>query len=554
MKKKGTPVLVVLLLILVVAAAGLITFMIQRRTPSKERMDSAGYYGITGEDQVALVINGVVSETKGRMIEGSIYIDYDAAANFINKRFYRDTDSNRMIYALPTEIVETDLSADSADYRTADGTLYLSLNILQQYTDMECTALENPARLVIQNRWDGIREADITEDTQVRYRGGIKSEILTDVTAGTRVQVLDDSFEEWVQVTTADGYTGYVEKSRIGEITEKAEEHQSQAPEYTSLTREHKINMVWHQTTSQAANDAVGEMLGGVKGVNVIAPTWYFINDTQGGLNDIASKTYVDMAHGLGMEVWAVLNDFDGGISSRDETLAVLRNTDSRRNIINTLMNSVLANGIDGVNVDIEKVSEECAPHYLQFIRELSVSCRNAGIVLSIDNYVPKDYSSYYDRHEQGIVADYVVIMGYDEHYSGSEAAGSVASISFVEDGIKRTLEEVPAHKVINAIPFYTRVWSTDSNGTVSSATYGMDTAETFMAENGMEKRWDEETAQNYAEVQAADGFYQVWLEDEQSVEEKMKLIQSYQLAGVAEWKLGFERAAVWDVIAKYLS
>lgn len=553
-KKKGSPVLVVLLLILIVTMAGGITYLIQRRTPTKEHMDKNEYYGITADDQVALIINGHVSETMGKMIDGKVYIDYESVSSLINSRFYWDQEEGKMIYALPTEIVETDLSQDSADYCMLNGQRYLSADIVQEYTDMESTVFQEPNRLVIRNQWDNIRETTVTQDTAVRYRGGIKSKILTEVPAGTVLQVLDETLGDWIGVTTEDGYTGYIQTADAGEITDRPGDHVSQAPEYTSISRDRKINMVFHQTTSQAANEALDVMTESVSGVNVIAPTWYFIQDTDGNLQDLSSRAYVDAVHDMGMEVWAVLNDFDGGIASREETYETLCHTKSRRNLIDTLMESILINDIDGVNVDIEKVSEECAPHYLQFIRELSVSCRNSGIVLSVDNYVPREYSAYFNRKEQGAVADYVVIMGYDEHFSGSEEAGSVASLPFVEEGIKRTLEEVPAEKVINAIPFYTRIWLTDNSGVVTSTACGMDEAERFVADNNLEKHWDNENSQNYAEMQNEDGYYQVWLEDADSVEEKMKVIQSCDLAGVAEWKLGLEQPHIWEIIDRCLS
>ncbi len=92
--------------------------------------------------------------------------------------------------------------------------------------------------------------------------------------------------------------------------------------------------------------------------------------------------------------------------------------------------------GLDGINLDFESITEEQAPHYIQFVRELSIACRNQGIVFSIDDPVPT-YSKHYDRTEQGIVADYVIIMGYDEHYAGSTDAGSVSSLGFVKAGIE---------------------------------------------------------------------------------------------------------------------
>lgn len=550
--KKIAPVIVILLLIVLVAIAGATTFLIQRNTPTDERMEGASYFGMTDESQVAVMVDGTISETFGTKSESRYYIDYETVTGLINKRFYWDTTNNKILYTLPNEVVE--MNVNDGNSVLIDGQLYISVEVLAQYTDMYYELYEAPNRVVIRSGGTTNLTTATLVDTAVRYRGGIKSEILTDVPADTQLKVLDESFENWTKVATSDGYIGYVEKESLAVAGDIETPSIGNIPEYTSISRPYKINMVWHQTTSQAANDAVGTLLTSVDGVNVIAPTWFIINDTFGNLLDITSASYVTMAHERGMEVWAVLNDFDGGIASSDATMQVLSNTAARKHIIDTMMASVATCGIDGINVDIEKVSEACAPHYLQFLRELSVSCRNRGVVLSIDNYVPQDYSTYYDRKEQGIIADYVVIMGYDEHFAGSEVAGSVASLPFVEDGIVRTLEEVPAAKVINGIPFYTRIWNTDSSGRVTSEACGMNAADAFISANGMEVTWNETCSQNYAELNSDIGLYQIWLEDEQSIAAKMSLIKNYDLAGVAAWKLGFERPGVWQVIKEYLN
>ena len=550
--KKIAPVIVILLLIVLVAIAGATTFLIQRNTPTDERMEGASYFGMTDESQVAVMVDGTISETFGTKSESRYYIDYETVTGLINKRFYWDTTNNKILYTLPNEVVE--MNVNDGNSVLIDGQLYISVEVLAQYTDMYYELYEAPNRVVIRSGGTTNLTTATLVDTAVRYRGGIKSEILTDVPADTQLKVLDESFENWTKVATSDGYIGYVEKESLAVAGDIETPSMGNIPEYTSISRPYKINMVWHQTTSQAANDAVGTLLTSVDGVNVIAPTWFIINDTFGNLLDITSASYVTMAHERGMEVWAVLNDFDGGIASSDATMQVLSNTAARKHIIDTMMASVATCGIDGINVDIEKVSEACAPHYLQFLRELSVSCRNRGVVLSIDNYVPQDYSTYYDRKEQGIIADYVVIMGYDEHFAGSEVAGSVASLPFVEDGIVRTLEEVSAEKIINGIPFYTRLCNTDSSGRVTSEACGMNTADAFISANGMEVTWNETCSQNYAELNSDIGLYQIWLEDEQSIAAKMSLIKNYDLAGVAAWKLGFERPGVWQVIKEYLN
>ena len=287
--------------------------------------------------------------------------------------------------------------------------------------------------------------------------------------------------------------------------------------------------------------------------MTTISPTWFTIADTDGNINSLASSQYVNYAHQSNIEVWALVRDFDGGIGSYEESYEVLSHTSKRENLVNQLIAEALQTGIDGINVDFEKISAECGEHYIQFIRELSVKCRQNGLVLSVDNYVPKTYNAHYHIEEQGKVADYVIIMGYDEHTTGSEKAGSVASLPFVKEGIEQTLQEVPKEKVINGIPFYTRLWTESNNGTLSSEVMTMDAASQYIQENGIEVYWEKETAQNYGELLTDNGTQKIWMEDETSIEEKMKLIEQYGLAGVASWKLGFERADVWNVISQYL-
>lgn len=192
--------------------------------------------------------------------------------------------------------------------------------------------------------------------------------------------------------------------------------------------------------------------LENTKGINVISPTWFALTDSEGNFSSFASSAYVKRAHDMGIEVWGLIDNF----SNKDavDTYELLSYTSRREKLTENLVNTALEYGLDGINVDFESISQDAGTHFIQFIRELSVTCRKNGLVLSVDNYVPTGYTDHYDRKEQGVFADYVIIMGYDEHYSGSPEAGSVASIGFVEDGIRRTVDQVPAEKVINAVPF----------------------------------------------------------------------------------------------------
>ena len=389
-------------------------------------------------------------------------------------------------------------------------------------------------------------EAD--RDTVVRYQGGIKSPILSDVKAGDSMELLEE-LENWSRVLTKDGIDGYVKKEDLKASKTAEPKYQGAYEEnFTSLTRDYKINLAWHQVTSEAANGAFEPTVKDLQGVNVISPTWFSVTGTEGTISSLASAEYVEKAHKKGMEVWGLIDNFDKNVS----TLETLSKRSARTHIIEMLLSEAKRVGMDGINLDFEALTEEEAPHFIQFVRELSVMCRANNLVLSVDNPVPQ-YTSFYNRKEQGIVADYVIIMGYDEHTVGAETAGSVASLPFVEAGIVQTLKEVPKEKVINGVPFYTRLWTENNNGAVTSEVFGMDQAEKYVQEKGMEVYWNKDVSQNYGELATSEGTQKIWLEDEKSLEAKMKLIQQYELAGVAEWKLGFERADVWPVISKYL-
>ena len=553
-------VLVVILLIVVVAAVGVLTAAIKRRTPSDTRMDLNTYYGLEKEDDVALVLQNTVSEAKGKLMDGHVYLDYDTVSNVLGGRFYWEADSSQMLYTTPNEILT--IAPESTAYtvngenkdegykiiRQTDDKIYLALDFIQKYMKITSTVTENPNKAVIRYQWGSEKIVKAKNDTVIRYRGGIKSDILADVAKGTELTLIEE-LDNWSQVATPDGFDGYVAKEDLTASEEKDVEYDgSYKEEFTSLTRDHKINLAWHQVTSEDANAGLAQTLEGITGINVISPTWFSVTGAEGTISSLASADYVKLAHEKGLEVWGLIDNFNKDVS----TLDTLSNRTSREHLIQKLIEEAARVGLDGINVDFETLTQEEAPHFIQFIRELSTSCRKNNLVLSIDDPVPQ-FTSFYNRKEQGIVADYVIIMGYDEHTDGTEKAGSVASLPFVEEGIQQTLKEVPKNKVINGVPFYTRLWFTDNAGTVTSEIMGMDQADKIVAEMGMEKYWNKDVSQNYAELATDNGLYQIWLEDEQSLDAKMQLIQKYELGGVAEWKLGFERADVWNTISQYL-
>ncbi len=615
-------ILEVLLFIIVVVAGVVGVFLWNRYSPSKEQADLEDYYGIEEEGQLAITINNEIVPPEGMISEGTAYVQYEIVRDYINSRFYWDPNENILLYTLPEDTVSVEVGSQdytvsrekqSKDYvilKTDGSTAYIALDFVQQYTDMDYEVYTDEIpRVAIVTEFENQTVATVKNDTQIRLRGGVKSPVLAEVPSGSNVRIIENE-ENWSKVCTEDGFVGYMRKSDLKDERQETTSRDFEEPVYTNITKDYVINMVWHNVTNDTANSTVLERIADTKGLTTIAPTWYHVADTDGNLESISSATYVNYCHQSNIEVWATVRDFDGGISSQDESYEFLSYTSKREKFINALIADALQVGVDGINVDFEKISTECGEHFIQFIRELSVRCRQNGLVLSVDNYVPKGYNTQYDRKEQGIVADYVVIMGYDEHYAGSEEAGSVSSYDWVKDGIEETLKEVPAEKIISGIPFFTRLWKETPKGSesaseeetaegaedeegletaeqdaddtvdadaqeaedegelaesleegaaqstmdVSSEAMGMDTAAATVAAAGAETTWDETTRQDYATWTEGDATYKIWLENANSIEPKLQLMKDNNLAGSAAWALGQESSDIWQLILQYVN
>ena len=536
---------------MVVAVVGAGGLLAGRYASNSKRMDQEEYYGLSSEEEAALIVDDQVLAEKGLVIDGTIYIDYTTAWNYMNSGFYWEEDSQQMLLTLP----EGTLSWSQGDGTGAlilgeDGSPYLSAACIQENSDIEMEILEDPQRIVARTDWDQVTGATVTEDTSVRYRGGRRSEILTKVKKGDQVIFLED-LEDWCKVSTSDGYVGYVKTDTIQTNAEAGLSHETDARFiYDKISLDHKVKLAWHYVDSWENNTYLSQLLADAPGLNTVAPTWLSVGDDQGNLVSYAEKSYVDQAHAAGVQVWAMLGDVNGGSVDVDQVLA---SASVRTKLIGQLMQVAADCGLDGINVDFETIGEDSTPQYLQFLKELCQAAHQQNLVISVDNFVPL-YTRYYKRKEQAKTADYLIIMGYDEHTASSEEIGSVASLPFVEQGITDTLEEVPASQVINAIPFYTRGWiETFGNAVPESQALGMDAADSFVAEYGIETAWDASVGQKTGSAEDGKARYSIWLEDEESIAEKMKLIVQYDLAGVAAWRLGLERSSAWDVINSYL-
>ena len=549
MIKKHMPVLVVCLLIVLVSLIGGAVYGINKLIPTSKQMDLTEYYGQNADGEASLVAGTQKLEQKALISGDEVYIPLDVVNGYLNQRYYWDSANKKILYATPTSLTEEAASDQpGGNVWLKESTVYLKLDYVKKYTDIDSYIYKDPARIAIQYKFSNVQTVTVKKDTVIRYRGGIKSKILTKTAKDTVLRLMNEG-EDWDQVATDDGYIGYIQKKKVSAADTTDYKRSFKAEAYSYFTMDEPVNLAWHQVTSTDANNYFADTTQNMTGVNVISPTWFSVSDNDGNVSSLASGEYVMQAHEKGLKVWGLVDNFSENMS----TTTVLSSTAARQNLENQLVTYALKAGLDGINVDFESLSEDVGIHFLQFLRELSIQCHENNLVLSVDNPVPEDFTSHYDRAEQGKVVDYVIIMGYDEHYVGSDA-GSVASLPWVEQGVKDTLAEVPAKRTILAIPFYTRLWKTTDGGALTSEAIGMDQAQQAISDNGAETYWDKTTSQNYGTYEGDGATYQIWLEDSKSIAEKVKLIPKYKLAGVAEWKLGFENSGIWSVITENLS
>ncbi len=576
MKRKIIPVLVAVFLILVIGAVTVGSMLYEKYSYSTERADLDEYFGVTG-GQLAIVLQDDMMEEKAILRDGLCYFDLDTVHRYLNEGFYVDHAEGLLLYTTAVEIVSVPMGGSVVSSKGAvneapqtqelayvaafedKDQIYVAADYVRRFTNYSVEIFDRHVQVYTQ--W-GNREIDtLKKDTAVRLKGGIKSPILCDLTAGETVEILD-RMETWCKVKTEDSIIGYVEIKML----EQASRGQGMAmeetpvtdyvePEYTSMALEGKVSLGWHAIGGVGGNSTLENMVAGANGMNVIAPTWFSLNDEEGNFRSYAAKDYVDRAHGMGLKVWGVWDDFNYNLDtgSNVSVLAVLSKTSTRQRLVGNMITTALTLGLDGVNLDFEKITQDCGPHYAQFVRELSVECRKNGLTLSIDNYVPYDFRDYYRLDIQGKVADYVIIMGYDEHWRGSGKPGSVASIGFVSNGIAKALEDVPADRLVNALPFYTILWKTDGTKVTDEYLTLNNTAD-FVNRLKLSPQWDDETCQNYAEWTSGSVKYQLWLEDEESIAAKLSVMSAQKIAGVAVWRLGYGTESIWSLIRGYIS
>lgn len=533
----------------------------------REKGDKTTYwqkYSFLDNDENALAVEDTIVDSFAPItyMDGEIYLPVEAVKAYIDEYIYWDENEGKLIITTGDNVIR--MQSDELSYYvnnepvnlnlpiySIEGTAYLPRAILQEIYSVSISYSDENNIVSIMFNNKAISRAEVINTALVRYEPNDESDYITKVKKGDTVNVYDTS-GDFCAIATDDGFVGYIPTKCIGEITEISPEPNTTEPVELWKPENGKINMYFEQVFNVNANYS-SDRKQYIDGVDVVSPTWFSFENNEGDIKNIADKSYVDWVHKNGYQVWGLLTDnFNAEISN-----AILSNTATREHVIKQLLAYASLYELDGINIDFEAVPKSDGDNFVQFLRELTPVAHAQGVVVSVDTFVPKPWTAHYNRGALNDIVDYIVVMGYDEHYSGSDKSGSVASLSWSKEAIESTLKQgVDKEKLILGIPFYTRIWTetaTENGIELGCKSYSMQGAYDFMEELGAEFSWLEDMGQNYAQASVGNVTYKCWLEDSDSVKLRLELIKEYDIAGAAAWKRGMETSDIWSMMKNEL-
>ena len=526
----------------------------------------ANDYIIFGKNKtINLVINNknVTSNLKKDIFieDDEIYISKQDLGNFFDKYIYEDTKNNQIITTYDNKIAAISLEENKININGSnkttyahpvekDDTIYIPIQELEDIYGIEIKYIENSKVLTIDSIAKEQKKAIITKNVAIKSSTKFIAKTVDRAKKGSYVVVISEE-KGYAKVRTENGKIGYVKSNKIANTVTVREEIQ------TAKQIEGKVNLVWDYYSEVAtAPDRTGVTRDGV---NVVSPAFFHLN-SKGELTENigqAGKEYIQWAHSNGYKVWPMVQNAGNGMMS--VTSEIMNDYNKRQKLIEDIVAACVEYKLDGINIDFENMKQEDKDVYSRFIIELTPRLKDIGVVVSVDVTAPdgsETWSLCFDRHVIGDVADYIVFMAYDQYGTSSNKSGTTAGYNWVELSLNKFLktEEIESQKIILAIPLYTRLWTEDSSGNViKQSTVTIKNIESIIPSN-VEKQWNDDLKQYYVEYQ--DGSYtkKMWIEDENSLKEKISLITKNNLGGVASWEKGMETDNFWTFLKQEIN
>ena len=563
-RSRKIPVLIVLLAIAVVVCISIFTKKDPELEPLDEMADLTQVYA-SEEGTAPIIANGVLSNVKGLVHDRHVYLKLGVILEDINDGFFWDDTEKCLSYATATQVFRAfekdtfdgaavfydNSETDAKKSEDPKDRICVSLNYVAQFANMKVNIYTDPGRVFLRSKFGDLEYAQIKKGTALRVGPGASEKILYNVEEEQKAWLIGTE-EGWSKVFVEScGHVGYVQETDIAKIETVHEDDVYQEETYKRKTiGKQKVCMAWHQVFNESGIDDIAQLLEGADSLNVISPTWFSVTSSTGNIESRADSDYVKLAHEHGLQVWALAENFN--TTTKLDYNQLFGRTSVRTKLVESLVNEAVRYEIDGLNLDFEGLPSDAGDGYLQFIKELAIACHEKGLIFSIDNYVPSAWTQHYHRAEQAKIVDYFVVLAYDEHYAGSDA-GSTASLPFIKKGIEDTIKAgVPKKMLVVGMPFYSRIWRGE-DATVTSETMNMAAMHDAKKLYKDFMVWDEESGQNYIEIEIEGVLNRIWVEDVASIEAKLNLILKKKVAGIACWKLGMEIPEAWEAITAML-
>lgn len=513
---------------------------------------------------INLVINNknVTSNLKKEIIieNDNIYISKQDLGNFFDKYIYEDTENNNIVTTYNNKIASISLEKNKiningstkntyAHAENKEGIIYVPITELEDVYGIEIKYLPDSKVLTIDSTSKEQKKGIIKKNVSVKSSTKFISKTIDKVKKGSYVIVVSED-KGYTKIRTENGKVGYVKTNKVANTVVVREEMQE------TKQIEGKVNMVWDYYSEVAsAPDRTGVKMDGV---NVVSPAFFHLN-TSGELTEnvgTQGQAYIDWAHSNGYKVWPMVQNAGNGMLN--VTSNIMNDYNKRQKLINQIVNYCVKYKLDGINIDFENMKKEDKDMYSRFIIELTPRLKDMGIVVSVDVTAPdgsETWSLCFDRNVIGDVADYIIFMAYDQYGTSSNKSGTTAGYDWVNLSLNKFLktEEIESNKIILAIPLYTRLWTEDSSGkVVKQSTVSMKNIDSILP-SGVNKQWDDNLKQYYVEYQDGQYTKKMWIEDEKSLKEKINLINSNNLGGVASWEKGMETDNFWTFLKENL-
>jgi len=574
------------LFLVLIGAIGFVVTVLSRNNTNTEIISMHEYKNIN-PNNLNIILEDIILEEIEHFpleIDGVLHLPVDFISSQIGPHIFWEADINLLTMTTLLNLVRIEPNShvymnnfresqlDALVHNIGD-MAYLPLSMVHELYDIKVVFNEELNMLVIDGtNTERVYARVAVTEAVVRHEPDQRSYIAEIVYENDILRIFEAEQQELeegeyetldlnghIRVRTSSGNLGFILEEDIQE-TERLQGFTRQ-PEIPPSQRmqqiDGRLNMTWDLLTNRDANNLPWTRVPN-RGVNVLSPTWFsFDMETYNGdVISLVSREYVEWAHSQGIQVWPLVFDYE----DPDVTGRIMTVTDKRDHVITQFIDIAEEYNLDGINVDFERIRVEEINYFLQFLRELSPMMRERDLVLSVAVFVPAPWTMYFNRPEISRVADLLTVMAYDENVFG-QPSGPNASIGFVHRGIVDTLAEVPPHQVVLGLPFYTRIWrevEVDGEIRTTGRSVGVQIAQNFFADHGVQPIWLEQYGSYYAEVTVIeDGqqvTYRAWLECERSLELKMQIVGNYDIAGVASWTRGLARTSVWDVIYENLN